>query len=155
MAWDGINRKAVPKETVKEVLTELEKRSTPTDTYFSREIFKIEEGAQDKREGIKNRRDWLVIADIYNKAPDNTKGGNKKYTQKFHLWNYLKFKLANKQIKESDVFSYAYIRNAALVLYIREVIFEENVETQYESVRKYYIDEGGKTNTVPASLYKH
>ncbi len=155
MVGNDVNKKEAPKKTVKEVLTIVEMDSTAKDTYFSREVFKMEEGAQDKREETKNRRDWLVIADIYNKDPDTAEDGNGKYTQKFHLWNYLKFKLANKKITENDIFSYAYIRNAALVLYIREVILNENVEEQYESVREYYMEEDGKTNTVQASFYKY
>jgi len=67
---------------------------TKADTVYSRKIFKeYEEGKQDHEimSGMlkEYRRDWLVLADIYN---------NGRYTQKFHLYIYLQFKLKNKKI---------------------------------------------------------
>ena len=112
----------------------------PDDTKYSEAIFKIEEGAEDneiKDSNMKNkRRDWLILADIYN-------GG--QYTQKFHLQNYLKFKL-NDGYNEDDNFyktCYNRLRNAALILYINEVIFGENkksLDNKRKTIENYYKD---------------
>lgn len=86
---------------IKEVITCLENVNIKTDTEASLDIFEnYEEGKQDKLilsgEINKSRRDWIVLADIYN---DNN------YTQKFHLLTYLNFKLYNKQVSLNDEFS--------------------------------------------------
>ena len=117
---------------VKKVLELLE--NAEEDTVFSKDIFdNYEEGLQDKqiKEGDfkRNRRDWLIIADIYNEG---------KYTQRFHLWNFLQFKLHNKKITLDSEFTYSRIRNGALMLYIKEVLMEEKVEELYESVKAFY-----------------
>lgn len=128
---------------IKEVLTKLEQ--SETDTKYSKEIFNdYEEGKQDKE--IKknknvNRRDWFIIADIYN---------NGNQSQKFHLKNYLEFRLKNGLDKTDDFEKccYRYFRNAALVIYIREVIFkepEDKVKSLFENVKEYY-KEGGEIN---------
>ena len=103
------------------------------DTLISNEIFEIyEEGAEDIKikngEIKKSRRGWLGDADKYNDG---------KYTQKFHLGNLLKYKLKD-NLKEKEKFSYGHMRNAALILYIREVIYEEDVSRAYEEVKHYY-----------------
>ena len=107
------------------------------DTDYSEAIFDIEEGAEDnkiKERNMKNkRRDWLILTDIYNEGC---------YTQKFHLQNYIKFKL-NDGYKETDNFytCYKYLRNAALILYINEIIFkedEESLKKKYEEIEKDY-----------------
>ena len=133
-----MNNETIKKITISDVLKILE--DAPNDTNYSSAIFKIEEGAEDNKikDEIKNnnvrnkRRDWLILADIYN-------GGN--YTQKFHLQNYLKFKL-NDGYKENDNFyneCYKHIRNAALILYINEIIFKENEEDE-ELLKKKFED---------------
>ena len=124
--------------TIADVLKKLE--DAPDDTKYSEAIFKIEEGAEDneiKDSNMKNkRRDWLILADIYN-------GG--QYTQKFHLQNYLKFKL-NDGYNEDDNFyktCYNRLRNAALILYINEVIFGENkksLDNKRKTIENYYKD---------------
>lgn len=138
--------------TIARVLKILENEENG-DTDYSEAIFEIEEGAEDKKikKEIKNnnvrnkRRDWLILADIYN-------GGN--YTQKFHLQNYLKFKL-NDGYKETDNFyktCYKHLRNAALILYINEVIFEENEENEellkekFNDVTNHYKNDKNKIN---------
>lgn len=122
--------------TIAGVLKILE--DAPNDTDYSKAIFDREEGAEDnkiKESNMKNkRRDWLVLADIYN---------GRQYTQKFHLQNYLNFKL-NNGYKETDNFyktCYQHLRNAALILYINEIIFKENEESlkkKYEEIEKDY-----------------
>ena len=129
---------------IKEVLDIL--NQADNDTEYSKEIFKAyEEGKQDieiinSKTG--NRRDWLVIADIYNKGD---------YSQKFHLKNYLEFKLKNGLDETADFRKscYRYFRNAALVLYTREVVFgesKEEIKLIFENVKKFYKD-GGKINS--------
>lgn len=121
-------------------------KTAPDDTIYSLAIFILEEGAEDnkiKESNIKNkRRDWLILADIYNEG---------QYTQKFHLQNYLKFKL-NDGYKENESFystCYRYLKNAALILYINEVIFEEtneSLENKYDLIVKRYTNDKNKIN---------
>lgn len=128
-----VNKKDI---TIADVLKKME--DAPNDTTYSKAIFDIEEGAEDnkiKENDMKNkRRDWLVLADIYN---------GRQYTQKFHLQNYLNFKL-NNGYKETDNFyktCYQHLRNAALILYINEVIFkekEESLKKKCEEIEKDY-----------------
>ena len=71
-----------------DVIHLLEKSSTKADTEFSKNIFDVYEEGKEDTDIIagrlnKNRRDWLILADLYN---------DQKYTQKFHLLMYLKFK---------------------------------------------------------------
>lgn len=129
--------------TIADVLKILE--DAPNDTNYSKAIFDIEEGAEDnkiKERNMKNkRRDWLILTDIYNEGC---------YTQKFHLQNYIKFKL-NDGYKETDNFytCYKYLRNAALILYINEVIFEENEELlkeKFNDVTNHYKNDKNKIN---------
>ncbi|MBO0479154.1 hypothetical protein JZO72_05880 [Vagococcus fluvialis] len=119
---------------IKEVITRLEDGKVESDTKASLDIFEnYEEGKQDRSilngEINKNRRDWLVLADIYN---------NSNYTQKFHLLTYLNFKLYNKKITLNDEFSYSYIANSALRLYIGEVIFGQDMSKYYDDVKNFY-----------------
>ena len=70
-----------------DVIHLLEKSSTKADTEFSKNIFDLYEEGKEDTDIItgrlnKNRRDWLILADLYN---------DQKYTQKFHLLMYLKF----------------------------------------------------------------
>lgn len=118
------------------------------DTEASERIFKLEEGYEDAKiisgEIKKTRRDWLVIADIYNNGERN---------QKFHLRNYIEFKLKNGANLE-DSFYDGRIRNAALYLYIREVIYGDDVQQACESVVNFYEksrinDDNYKINSVP------
>lgn len=88
------------------------------DTEFSKDIFNsYEEGMQDD-DLRKGRRDWLIIADIYN---------DRNYTQKFHLKNYLHFKLEDGLCRKDNFENrcYRYFNNSALILYTREIIFNE------------------------------
>lgn len=136
---------------IDEVLNRLENANK--DTEYSKVIFReYEEGKQDEEVKLENksRRDWIVIADIY-----NIEDGNDRYNQRFHLVNYLKFRLEN-GLKKDDDFKrkcYCRIRNAALILYIREVIFEEFKEGDQElsklffEVKSHY-ENGGKINDV-------
>lgn len=128
-----VNKKDI---TIADVLKKLE--DAPNDTTYSKAIFDIEEGAEDnkiKENDMKNkRRDWLILADIYNE---------RQYTQKFHLQNYLKFKLYDGYEKNESFYStcYRYLKNAALILYINEVIFEENdesLEKKRNIIANYY-----------------
>lgn len=106
--------------TVQAVLTKL--KNAKEDTRFSKEIFLLEEGREDsslKYNKKAGRRDWLIISDLYNKSAN--------YSQRFHLENYLKFKVAD-GLNPDALFKstcYRYIRNVALILYIREIVFEE------------------------------
>lgn len=143
-----VNKKDI---TIADVLKKLE--DAPNDTTYSKNIFKIEEGAEDnkiKENDIKNkRRDWLILADIYNEG---------QYTQKFHLQNYLKFKL-NDGYKETDNFytCYKYLRNAALILYINEIIFKENEESlkkKYEEIEKDYKNNNNINNSGLAKMIR-
>ena len=116
---------------VKDVLEKL--NTAEDDSENSELIFEIEEGKQDKK--IKSgeiqgkRRDWLVIADIYN-------DGNQ--TQKFHLWNFLQFKIKKQELDLGDNFTYGRINNGALIVYIKEVIFEEDAAQLVNFLKKYY-----------------
>lgn len=131
---------------ISEVLDKLKK--APDDTKYSKRMFKeYEEGKEDqiiKQSNSRHRRDWLIIADIYH-------GGN--YNQKFHLQNYLEFRLQDGLTKD-DLFEtncYRYLRNAALILYIREVIFEESkekLEETFNRAKKYY-ENNGRVNNCP------
>jgi len=134
--------------TIQEVLDKLE--NATEDTCFSSKIFALEEGRQD--DGLKKgRRDWLIIADIYNKG---------KKTQKFHLTNYLNFKL-NDGLTPSDDFlnkCYRYIRNTALILYIAQEIFdipEKNLERLFKKAEEHYKSNEEPNCPVLASELKH
>ncbi|WP_261810323.1 hypothetical protein [Levilactobacillus humaensis] len=124
------------------ILRELEKADN--DTRSSKTMFlEYEEGQEDKkiiREGLKNkRRDWLVLADIYNNGEQN---------QKFHLKTYIEFKL-NNGYSEGDKLYDGWIRNAALYFYIREEFYGDDVTFAFERAKKFY--EGpnpGKVNQV-------
>lgn len=125
--------------TINDVLTKLENASD--DTEFSKDVFdNYEEGKQDL--DLKTgRRDWLIIADIYNKG---------QYTQKFHLKNYLDFKLKDGLCLEDDFRKkcYSYFNNAALIFYTREIVFEdkkETLESEYKKAKEYY-NQNGKIN---------
>lgn len=117
------------------------------DTEYSREVFKVEEWKeyQELKEKQKSgRRDWIIIWEIYRKS-------NGLPNQQFHLKNYLQFKLHD-GLKESDCFftsCYRYIRNAALIFYIREVVFNEKKEDLQQLVEEVvdYYKNGGKINT--------
>ena len=128
---------------IKKVLKKLKK--APTDTELSRALFLLEEGKVDaalQASGVSGRRDWLILADIYNEG---------EYTQKFHLQNYLQFKLHDGLDEQADFEQecFRYIRNVALILYIREVIFKESptvLEPLYAVAKEYYENEGRLNN---------
>ena len=124
---------------IQEVLDVL--KSADWDTNWSRQIYDVEEGLEDKcirkdREKsaecqipIKHRRDWIILWEIYGKKMYGTT--NAAPNQRFHLENYLQFKLQD-GLKLEDDFEkkcYRYIRNAALILYIREIVFKETAES--------------------------
>jgi len=106
------------------------------DTETSKRIFDIEEGKEDRAvcdgtlrhngKRITHRRDWLVLADIYN-------NGNE--TQEFHLRNYIEFKLHD-GATEGEPLQDGMIRNAALYLFVREVIYEDSEEVIDEAREK-------------------
>lgn len=130
--------------TIDDVLKKLE--NAPDDTIYSLAIIILEEGDEDKKikeSNMKNkRRDWLILADIYNEG---------QYTQKFHLQNYLKFKLYDGYKKNESFYStcYRYLKNAALILYINEVIFEEtneSLENKYDLIEKHYTNDKNTIN---------
>lgn len=140
--------------TFEEVLDKLKtaKEKEKYDTDYSKEIFNVEEGEEDKeiKEGKKSksyRRDWLVIADIY------CNNEHEKYSQHFHLENYIQFKLKNGS-SLGDNFKtkcYRYFRNIALILYIREEIFgesKEKLEPLYKKAKKYYKNKENQINNV-------
>lgn len=130
--------------TIKDVLTKLEfLDSNELDTDFSQQIFAIEEGAQDVKLKTSNssnqgRRDWIVLWEIYG-SPDE------QPNQNFHLKNYLEFRLKN-GLNEDENFvnkCYRHIRNAALILYIREVIFGEtssSLQDIVDALEKHYVE---------------
>lgn len=99
---------------------------------------------RNKEKQKSGRRDWIIIWEIYRKS-------NGLPNQQFHLKNYLQFKLHD-GLKESDCFftsCYRYIRNAALIFYIREVVFNEKKEDLQQLVEEVvdYYKNGGKINT--------
>lgn len=118
------------------------------DFGFSQEIFiNYEEGKEDAKiksnKLNKSRRDWLVNADIFN---------NGNYNQAFHLWYYLQYKIRTNKIKLQDTFNYSYIRNAALIIYIREKIFNEDIENikiLVEEIKTFYDNNDNMINRVP------
>ena len=128
---------------VKKVLKKLKK--APVDTKFSKALFLLEEGKEDasiKERGIAGRRDWLILADIYNEGA---------YTQHFHLQNYLQFKLHDGLDEQADFEQevFRYVRNVAMILYIREVILKESpedLEPLYEQAKAYFEAEGRLNN---------
>lgn len=121
--------------TIGDVISILENESKK-DTEKTRIIFNLEEG-EELRQNIKPKRDWLIIADLYNKE----KYGNSLYTQNFHLLNYLKFRVQS-GLDINELFMtkcYVYFRNLALILYIREVIFQETdevIDSIFEGMKK-------------------
>lgn len=126
--------------TIGDVIFVLENESKK-DTEKSRIIFNLEEG-EELRQNIKPKRDWLIIADLYNKEQYK----NSLYTQNFHLLNYLKFRVqSGLDINELFISKcYIYFKNLALILYIREIIFQEEGEILdpiFKNVRKYLEDE--------------
>lgn len=140
--------------TLGEVLEKLEvaKEQEKYDTEYSKAIFDVEEGEEDReiKKGKKSksyRRDWLVIADIY------CNNEHEKYSQHFHLENYIQFKLKN-GTSLGDNFKtkcYRYFRNIALILYIREEIFgesKEKLEPLFKEAKKYYKNKENKINDV-------
>lgn len=112
------------------------------DTVFSKDLFwNYEEGLEDAHL-VKKRRDWLVIADIYN-------DGN--YTQNFHMRYYLEYKLHTGLTVEDDFEQkcYRYFNNVALILYTREIIFgeeEEALRPLYDLAKDYYQRKGKINN---------
>ncbi|WP_125765871.1 hypothetical protein [Levilactobacillus mulengensis] len=115
----------------------------PADTNASKRIFEVEEGKEDSlvRKGklirngkqIRHRRDWLILADIYN---------NGEYTQGFHLRNYIEFKLHDGATRSDGLYD-GRIRNAALYFYIREVVYGDskekgNFENEVQKVINHY-----------------
>jgi len=136
--------------SIQEVLKELEKIAgsltqnveNQFDTTFSEKIFQLEEKREDENLNGKNRRLWLVLADVYNEE---------NYNQWFHLSNYLKMRkyegvdLTLKFRRKC----YPYIRNVALILYIRQVIFkesEESLKPLFDLAMKRYEDKANKIN---------
>lgn len=149
---------------IQEVLDVL--KSADWDTNWSRQIYDVEEGLEDKcirkdREksaecqiSIKGRRDWIILWEIYGKKMYATI--NAAPNQRFHLENYLQFKLQD-GLKLEDDFEkkcYRYIRNAALILYIREIVFKETAESlkpiaekvveQYNNDKNFPANSAGK-----------
>lgn len=121
------------------------------DTECSEIIFKeYEEGKEDEEARLNKtgRRDWLVIADIY-----NHEDGDDKYNQRFHLINYLKFRL-NNGLGVEDNFEkrcYPYFNNVALILYTREVVLDHFKKDDPELMKlfnqaKEHYQEDGKIN---------
>lgn len=137
--------------TIGTVLKKLE-QSVP-DTEHSKRIFDVEEGEQDKcfqsiSTSNSGRRDWIILWEIYGRKSENlTESPN----QKFHLKNYLEFKLQN-GLHLSDnfyVFCYRYISNSALIIYIREIIFDESrdaLDSVVEQIISHY-KQGNKINS--------
>lgn len=70
--------------------------------------------------------------------------------QRFHLENYLQFKLQN-GLKLEDDFEkkcYRYINNAALILYIREIVFKET-EDSLKPIAEKVVDYYKRNKKVP------
>lgn len=137
--------------TIGNVLKKLE-QSVP-DTEHSKRIFDVEEGEQDKcfqsiNTSNLGRRDWIILWEIYGRKSENpTESPN----QKFHLKNYLEFKLQN-GLHLSDnfyFFCYRYIRNSALIIYIREIIFDESRDALDPIVKQIisHYKQGNKINS--------
>ena len=143
---------------IQEVLDVL--KSADWDTNWSRQIYDVEEGWEDKcirkdREKsaecqipIKHRRDWIILWEIYGKKMYGTT--NAAPNQRFHLENYLQFKLQD-GLKLEDDFEkkcYRYIRNAALILYIREIVFKET-EDSLKPIAEKVVDYYKRNKKVP------
>lgn len=133
-------------ETIKisDVMDKL--KNAEEDTCHSKKIFNIEEGLEDNNLS-KNRRDWILISEIYGNAKE------KGFTQKFHLKNYLEFKIHDGMSKDADFKKncYRYIRNVALIFYIREEIFgelPETLESLFNKAVDFYSDKSNKINNV-------
>lgn len=144
--------------TIDDVLNIICKEHIKADTEYSKQIFNMEEGKKDEetKKNNKNnkkktgRRDWLVLSDIYNK---------KNYTQKFHLENYLRFKLCNGYNGNDNFYNkcYRYLRNAALILYINEIIFKEDKESlegKFNMVKEHFDNESEINNVKLANSIK-
>ena len=72
--------------------------------------------------------------------------------QRFHLENYLQFKLQD-GLKLEDDFEkkcYRYIRNAALILYIREIVFKET-EDSLKPIAEKVVEHYNDDNNAPAN----
>ncbi|MBU7545443.1 hypothetical protein [Weissella cibaria] len=143
---------------IQEVLVVL--KNADWDTNWSRQIYDVEEGLEDKcirkdREksaecqiSIKDRRDWIILWEIYGKKMYGTT--NVAPNQRFHLENYLQFKLQN-GLKLEDDFEkkcYRYINNAALILYIREIVFKET-EDSLKPIAEKVVDYYKRNKKVP------
>lgn len=137
--------------TIGNVLKKLE-QSVP-DTEHSKRIFDVEEGEQDKYFQSINtsnlgRRDWIILWEIYGRKSENS---TESPNQKFHLKNYLEFKLQNGLHLPDNfyVFCYRYIRNSALIIYIREIIFDENRDDLDPIVKQIisHYKQGNKINS--------
>lgn len=134
--------------TLGEVLEKLEaaKEQEKYDTDYSKAIFDVEEGREIKEDKKSCDREWFKDAD---KCCNNE---HEKYTQYFHLKNYIQSKLKN-GASSGDNFKtkcYSKFRNIALILYIREVIFgesKEKLEPLYKEAKEYYDDKKNKINT--------
>lgn len=137
--------------TIENVLKKLE-QSVP-DTEHSKQIFDAEEGEQDQCLRSRNtsnlgRRDWIILWGIYGKKSENS---IELPNQKFHLKNYLEFKIQN-GLHLSDNFyvsCYRYIRNSALIIYIREIIFDESRDALDPIVKQIisHYEQGNKINS--------
>jgi hypothetical protein len=139
--WKEVTEVNNDEYTVGYVLKKIE--DSEPDTEHSKVIFKSEEGLED--DNLKSgRRDWIILSEIYGDRYETK-------SQLFHLRNYLQFKLHD-GLEETDNFKkkcYRYIRNAALILYIREVVFgekKEDLQPLVKEIEEYYIN-GGKINT--------
>lgn len=141
--------------TIGNVLKKLE-QSVP-DTEHSKRIFDVEEGEQDKYFQSINtsnlgRRDWIILWEIYGRKSENS---TESPNQKFHLKNYLEFKLQNDLHLPDNfyVFCYRYIRNSALIMvdckkltqylinenaYVDSTSFKDLEHVRIKADRKYH-----------------
>lgn len=106
--------------------------SAPKTTRASEEIYdRYEEGLQERKRielGKPGKRAWLSDADKNN-------GGER--TQRFHLQNQIKCVLQRGHNLD-DPFDDRHIKNAALFLYIREIVYGDDVSDAKEKIAAFY-----------------
>ncbi|MDH6603737.1 hypothetical protein OKW23_000878 [Bacilli bacterium PM5-9] len=91
---------------IRDLIKVIENKENPKDTINSKKIFDVEEGNHFKYDN----REWI-----------NEAGGLAKANQKFHSINFLK----TKDVEEN--YTGLNLRNPALIIYLREVINNEDM----------------------------
>ncbi|WP_423363021.1 hypothetical protein [Mycoplasma sp. P36-A1] len=90
---------------ISDLIKIIENDEMPADTINSKKIFDVEEGSHFKYDN----RLWIIEA-----------GGLAKASQKFHIINFLK-------TKHEENYTGLYLKNPALIVYLREVINKEDM----------------------------